>query len=92
MVLNSVVKAGLTTALLTLTINTIMVDSGMAERKLLNDLMTQYNKLERPVMNESEPVTLTFGLTLQQIIDVVSYSLKYFCSQKRIRKEVRDGC
>ena len=72
MVLNSVVKAGLTTALLTLTINTIMVDSGMAERKLLNDLMTQYNKLERPVMNESEPVTLTFGLTLQQIIDVVS--------------------
>ena len=82
MVLNSVVKAGLTTALLTLTINTIMVDSGMAERKLLNDLMTQYNKLERPVMNESEPVTLTFGLTLQQIIDVVSYNLKYFCEQK----------
>ena len=73
MVLNSVVKAGLTSALLTLTINTIMVDSGMAERKLLNDLMTQYNKLERPVMNESEPVTLTFGLTLQQIIDVVSF-------------------
>ena len=82
MVLNSVVKAGLTSALLTLTINTIMVDSGMAERKLLNDLMTQYNKLERPVMNESEPVTLTFGLTLQQIIDVVSYNLKYFCKQK----------
>ena len=78
MVLNSVVKAGLTTALLTLTINTIMVDSGMAERKLLNDLMTQYNKLERPVMNESEPVTLTFGLTLQQIIDVVSYNFKFF--------------
>ena len=81
MVLNSVVKAGLTTALLTLTINTIMVDSGMAERKLLNDLMTQYNKLERPVMNESEPVTLTFGLTLQQIIDVVSFK-KYLCEQK----------
>ena len=78
MVLNSVVKAGLTSALLTLTINTIMVDSGMAERKLLNDLMTQYNKLERPVMNESEPVTLTFGLTLQQIIDVVSYNFKFF--------------
>ena len=92
MVLNSVVKAGLTTALLTLTINTIMVDSGMAERKLLNDLMTQYNKLERPVMNESEPVTLTFGLTLQQIIDVVSFNFKFFCEQKRIRKEVRDGC
>jgi len=47
-----------------------IVDSGQYERKLLNDLLSQYNKLERPVMNESDPVVLKFGLTLQQIIDV----------------------
>ena len=49
------------------------VDSGEAERRLLNTLMEQYNKLERPVYNESDPLVLTFGLTLQQIIDVVSF-------------------
>ncbi|RWS21312.1 hypothetical protein B4U80_04739 [Leptotrombidium deliense] len=27
--------------------------------------------MERPVFNESEPVIVSFGLTLQQIIDVV---------------------
>jgi hypothetical protein len=46
-------------------------DSGYHERRLLEDLMDSYNKLERPVYNESEAVDLTFGLTLQQIIDVV---------------------
>lgn len=34
---------------------------------------SNYNKLERPVMNEAEAVVLSFGLTLQQIIDVVSH-------------------
>jgi hypothetical protein len=29
--------------------------------------------LERPVANESEPLEVKFGLTLQQIIDVVSW-------------------
>ena len=42
---------------------------------LLEDLLAYYNKLERPVANESEAVVLTFGLTLQQIIDVVSDTL-----------------
>ena len=34
--------------------------------------MKNYNYLERPVINESDPLLLTFGITLQQIIDVVS--------------------
>ena len=34
--------------------------------------MRGYDYLERPVINESEPLMLTFGITLQQIIDVVS--------------------
>ena len=43
-----------------------------AKRRLLNNLMEYYQKLERPVTNESEAVSLKFGLTLQQIMDVVS--------------------
>jgi hypothetical protein len=42
------------------------------ERRLLTDLLETYNRLERPVQNETEAVILYFGLTLQQIIDVVS--------------------
>ena len=45
---------------------------GTAERRLLGDLLEDYQKLERPVANESEAVQLRFGLTLQQIMDVVS--------------------
>ena len=47
-------------------------EGGSHERRLLNDLMTHYQKLERPVMEESQAVSLKFGLTLQQILDVVS--------------------
>ena len=50
--------------------------SGLHERMLLEDLLAYYNKLERPVANESEAVVLTFGLTLQQIIDVVRQTMK----------------
>jgi hypothetical protein len=53
-------------------LNCLGAESGAHERRLLNDLMANYNKLERPVVNESDAVSLSFGLTLQQIIDVVS--------------------
>lgn len=45
---------------------------GHHEKRLLNNLLMPYNILERPVANESEPLEVKFGLTLQQIIDVVS--------------------
>ena len=48
---------------------------GPHERRLINDLMSNYKTLERPVANESDAVVLKFGLTLQQIMDVVSGSL-----------------
>ena len=52
---------------------------------LLEDLLAYYNKLERPVANESEAVVLTFGLTLQQIIDVVMCLIyKEYLRQKNI--------
>lgn len=44
--------------------------AGHNEKRLLHDLLDTYNTLERPVVNESDPLQISFGLTLQQIIDV----------------------
>lgn len=46
---------------------------GYHEKRLLHQLLDAYNVLERPVVNESDPLQLSFGLTLMQIIDVVSH-------------------
>ncbi len=54
---------------------------GPHERRLLNDLLEHYNTLERPVYNESEPLQLLFGLTLQQIIDVVGFLPSFLSTQ-----------
>ena len=48
---------------------------GRYEKQLLRDLMVDYDPLERPVINESSSIMVTFGITLQQIIDVVSLPL-----------------
>lgn len=52
--------------------------AGDNEKRLLHKLLDNYNVLERPVANESDPLQLSFGLTLMQIIDVVS--TQKFCS------------
>ena len=39
--------------------------------------MVDYDNLERPVVNESHALTVRFGITLQQIIDVVSSHLVF---------------
>ncbi|XP_031337627.1 neuronal acetylcholine receptor subunit alpha-7 isoform X2 [Photinus pyralis] len=44
--------------------------AGTNEKRLLHKLLDHYNVLERPVANESDPLQLSFGLTLMQIIDV----------------------
>lgn len=49
-----------------------MSRAGYNEKRLLHHLLDNYNVLERPVVNESDPLQLSFGLTLMQIIDVVS--------------------
>lgn len=51
---------------------------GPHEKRLLNNLLNTYNTLERPVANESDPLEVKFGLTLQQIIDVVSMLVPRF--------------
>ena len=47
---------------------------GPQKKRLLGTLLSDYNTLNRPGLNESEALMLTFGITLQQIIDVVSFS------------------
>ncbi|XP_073823335.1 nicotinic acetylcholine receptor alpha6 [Musca autumnalis] len=61
-----------TTLYLVLLIFVIIKEScqGPHEKRLLNHLLSTYNTLERPVANESDPLEVKFGLTLQQIIDV----------------------
>lgn len=51
--------------------------AGFHEKRLLHHLLDNYNVLERPVVNESDPLQLSFGLTLMQIIDVVSFFVFY---------------
>lgn len=47
----------------------IMNDSG--EQRLINYLFSSYNPRLRPVLRTSDVVTVTFGISLHQIIDVV---------------------
>ena len=38
--------------------------------------MHDYERQNRPVLNETAPLVLTFGVTLQQIIDVVRHQCR----------------
>ncbi len=40
-------------------------------KRLYDDLLSNYNKLVRPVVNVSEPVMVRLKLKLSQLIDVV---------------------
>ena len=51
-----------------------VVDGGNPDAKrLYDDLLSNYNKLVRPVVNVSEAVTVMLKLKLSQLIDVVSF-------------------
>ncbi|VDM93204.1 unnamed protein product [Onchocerca ochengi] len=47
-----------------------LITGSYHERRLYEDLMKNYNNLERPVQNHSEPVVVYLKVSLQQIIDV----------------------
>lgn len=63
---------------------------GVYQRKLYRDLMVNYNRLERPVQNDSAPIVVELGLTLLQIIDVVS--LYVFCEVQRMSEDSWKMC
>ena len=43
-------------------------------KRLYDDLLSNYNKLVRPVVNVTDPLTVKIKLKLSQLIDVVSRS------------------
>jgi hypothetical protein len=45
-------------------------------KRLYDDLISRYNKLVRPVINVSEPLTVHIKLKLSQLIEVVSKILE----------------
>ena len=45
------------------------------EQRLLSYLFTNHDPRLRPVINKSQVVTVTFGISLHQIIDVVRYGI-----------------
>jgi len=45
------------------------------EKKLLNDLLQNYERRLRPTTNSTQPLNVTFGLSLAQLIDVVCKTL-----------------
>ena len=54
---------------------TISTESGNPDAKrLYDDLLSNYNKLVRPVVNTTDPLTVRIKLKLSQLIDVVSHA------------------
>ena len=56
--------------LLSLTIT--HVDGNPDAKRLYDDLLSNYNRLIRPVSNHTEKVTVKLGLRLSQLVDLVS--------------------
>lgn len=46
-------------------------------KRLYDDLLSNYNRLIRPVRNNTETVLVKLGLRLSQLIDLVSWKLSY---------------
>ena len=44
-------------------------------KRLYDDLLSNYNKLVRPVVNNSEQLTVRIKLKLSQLIDLVNFCL-----------------
>lgn len=59
-----------------------------AEERLLQDLFAHYNRLSRPVENTTDTVLVHFGLSIAQLIDVVSSSPAVLLKSRRSLAEV----
>lgn len=47
-------------------------------KRLYDDLLSTYNRLIRPVSNNTETVLVKLGLRLSQLIDLVSGTVVYY--------------
>lgn len=53
----------------------IIVKANPDSKRLYDDLLSNYNRLIRPVGNNSDRLTVKMGLRLSQLIDVVSFPI-----------------
>ena len=75
--------SGAVLLILTIQVTDAVVTMGNPDAKrLYDDLLSNYNKLVRPVENTSDHLTVRIKLKLSQLIDVVSEIEKYFFSEK----------
>jgi len=64
------------------------VEAGPHEDRLIHRIfhVNEYYQSSRPVPNESSAIEVKFGLTLQQIIDVVSVQSGSYAQPRRARR------
>jgi len=60
-------------------------------KRLYDDLLSNYNKLVRPVVNTSDVLRVCIKLKLSQLIDVVSLNISAPKFRQRVRQSCRDG-
>lgn len=72
---------GLVTVLVILMVAALVTDvrANPDAKRLYDDLLSHYNRLIRPVSNNSEVVTVRLGLHLSQLIDLVSFYNSVCC-------------
>ena len=59
---------------------TLVIENTLANpdaKRLYDDLLSNYNRLIRPVSNHTEKVTVKLGLRLSQLVDLVSTGSPY---------------
>jgi hypothetical protein len=58
-------------------------------KRLYDDLLSNYNRLIRPVANNTDKITVKMGLKLSQLVDLVSKKLDrfFFSFQKVFRRK-----
>ena len=49
------------------------VNANPDAKRLYDDLLSNYNRLIRPVINHTEKVTVKLGVSLSQIVELVSF-------------------
>ena len=54
-----------------------LVEANPDAKRLYDDLLSNYNRLIRPVVNHTQKVTVKLGLRLSQLVDLVSSPLLF---------------
>ena len=81
--------AALLLLLLPATAHSVITMGNPDAKRLYDDLLSNYNKLVRPVQNTTDPLTVRIKLKLSQLIDVVSNTGREHHSRSVSRTSVK---